>query len=211
VSADLDRLLDEPPERPRLIMAPDDWERLMGWALATDSETSGMGLLSADGADLRVARLFLLPQAGNEVETELDPAALAGLVGELVDDGIDPGGLRLWWHSHARETPFWSGLDEHTIESFGPVSMVSLVVDHRSRHLARLDRFEPRRAVHWVTLHVDRGGAIEEVRPTAVRRRSTAPGPTEAAPGLPGAPGDDVGRVVRRLGGQAGLRAGGGH
>lgn len=211
MSAELDRLLDDPPERPRLVMALADWERLMGWALATDSETSGMGLLEPDGADLRVARLFLLPQAGNEVETELDPAALAGLVGELVDGGIDPGELRLWWHSHARETPFWSGLDEHTIESFGPVSMVSLVVDHRSRHLARLDRFEPRRAVHWVTLHVDRGGTIEEVRPTTARGPSATPDLPRAAPGLPGVSGEDVGRLVRRLGGHVGLRAGGGH
>jgi hypothetical protein len=193
----LDRLLDDPPERPRLILLPADWDRLMGWARATDTEVSGMGLLAVDGADVRVERLYLLPQAGNEVETELDPAAVAGLVGELVEAGADPAGLRLWWHSHARETPFWSGLDEHTIESFGPVAMVSLVVDHRARHLARLDRFLPRRIVHWVTVHLDRDGSIDEVRPM---------------PTVPDAAArEDVGRSVRRLDGPAGLRVGGGH
>jgi hypothetical protein len=195
--SDLDRLLDDPPERPRLILRPADWEQIMGWARATDSEVSGMGLLAADGADLRVDRLYLLPQAGNEVETELDSAALAGLVGELVEEGADPGALRLWWHSHARETPFWSGLDEHTIESFGPVAMVSLVVDHRARHLARLDRFVPARVIHWVTVHLDRDGTIEELRPTP--------------PGTHAGARDDVARSLRRLGGPAGLRVGGGH
>lgn len=193
----LDHLLDDPPERPRLVMQAGDWDLVMGWALATDSETSGMGLLERDGVDLRVTRLFLLPQSGNEVETELDPAALATLVGELVEDGTDPGCLRLWWHSHARETPFWSGLDEHTIESFAPVPMVSLVVDHRARHLARLDRFEPHRVIHWVTVHLDRLGSIEEIRPRPAGAPTSARG--------------DVDRLVRPLDGHAGLRAGGGH
>jgi hypothetical protein len=192
----LERLLDDPPERPRLIVAPDDWNLLIGWALATDSETSGMGLLEADGADLRLTRLYLLPQSGNEVETELDPAALAGLVVELVRAAVDPAGLRLWWHSHARETPFWSGLDEHTIEGFAPVSMVSLVVDHRARHLARLDRFAPR-ATHWVTVHADADG-------TEPHRGNGAPGRGSAAL-------DDVRRAVRRLDGSTGLRVGGDH
>jgi len=196
VTSALERLLDDPPERPRLIVAPDDWNRLMGWALATDSETSGMGLLEADVSALRVTRLYLLPQSGNEVETELDPAALASLVVELVRDGVDPAGLRLWWHSHARETPFWSGLDEHTIEGFAPVAMVSLVVDHRARHLARLDRFGPR-VTHWVTVHADRDGA--------------GPQRGDGAPGLEAAALDDVRRAVRRLDGYAGLRAGGDH
>ena len=178
----------------------------MGWARATDAETSGMALLEADGADLRVGRLFLLPQAGNEVETELDPAALAALVGDLVDAGEDPAALRLWWHSHARETPFWSGLDEHTIESFAPVAMVSLVVDHRARRLARLDRFEPSRVVQWVTLHLDRDGVIEDLGPPTARGAAGGHGDVGAHADVGSH--DDVGRVVRRLDGPAGLRVG---
>jgi hypothetical protein len=160
----------EAPADTRLVLDRGVWQQLMAWATATDLEVSGMGLLEIDGHDLRLAKAFLLPQLANEVETQLDPAPLARLVVDLVEREVDPATLRVWWHSHARETPFWSGLDERTIDGFAPASMVSLVVDHRGRRLARLDAFAPRRTrlLEVVELNGPRGDR-DVVDPDAAR------------------------------------------
>ena len=138
----LDERLDDPVEQPRLTIDPGVWRQLVAWAIVTDSEDSGMALLDPAGHDdLLLSRVFLLPQVGNAVATQLDPVGMADLMGQLLDEGVDPSALRVWWHSHGREAPFWSGQDEQTIEGFAPSSMVSVVIDHRQRRLARLDRF----------------------------------------------------------------------
>lgn len=146
---DVERLLSSPDDRPRLALDVADWERLLGWTRATDREVSGLGQLEIRDGKLRVSRLYLPPQVSNAIETELQPRGLATLMLDLVSSGSDPLSLRLWWHSHAREMPFWSGLDERTIESFAPAAMVSMVIDHRGGRLTRLDTFAPRRT-HWV-------------------------------------------------------------
>jgi hypothetical protein len=161
------------PTDVRLVLGRSIWRQLMAWATATDLEVSGMGLLEIDGDDLRLLKVYLLPQVANEVETRLDPAPLAGLVVDLVQRDVDPASLRVWWHSHARETPFWSGLDEHTIAGFEPASMVSLVIDHRGRRLARLDTFAPRRTRLLEVVELERaddtGGEVA-IDPDAARK-----------------------------------------
>jgi hypothetical protein len=156
----LDERLDQPVEQPRLRIDPTVWRQMIAWAKVTDSEVSGMALLEPEGDDdLLLSRVFLLPQLGNAVATQLDPVGMAELMAQLLDEGIDPSGLRVWWHSHGREAPFWSGQDEKTIEGFAPSSMVSVVVDHRQRRLARLDRYRPR---HTTWLEVDGADPIED-------------------------------------------------
>jgi hypothetical protein len=112
-----------------------------------------MGLLEpwGESEDLRLSRIYLLPQLGNAVATQLDPVGMADLIERLLEEDIDPSALRVWWHSHGREAPFWSGQDEQTIEGFAPSAMVSVVIDHRQRRLARLDRYQPR-ATTWLTV-----------------------------------------------------------
>ena len=191
----LDQRLDEVDGPARLVLSPSVWRRLMDWARATDFEVSGMGILAVDGDDLRLTETFLLPQLANELETQLDPAGLAALVVDLVGRDRDPAALRVWWHSHARETPFWSGLDERTIQGFAPVTMVSLVVDHRGRRLARLDAFAPRR-----TKLLD----VAEVGPSGDATADAAPDPEAARV--------EVEQAVGALGGEpARLQIGRGH
>lgn len=152
MSVELQRLLDDPPDELSLHLDAGSWGNMMNWARATDSEVSGLGSLEVRAGELWVAELYLPPQRSNAIETELDPDGIARLLVSLVSDGLDPAALRLWWHSHAREKPFWSGLDERTISSFAPASMVSLVIDHQGQRLARVDTFSPRRT-HWVSIH----------------------------------------------------------
>jgi hypothetical protein len=148
----LDEMLDQPAEDARLVIDPAVWRQLITWAKVTDSEVSGMGLLEPEGErDYRLSRVFLLPQLGNAISTQLDPGGMADLMEQLIDEDQDPAGLRVWWHSHGREAPFWSGQDEHTIDGFAPAPMVSLVIDHRQRRLARLDRYQPRHTT-WLTI-----------------------------------------------------------
>lgn len=148
----IDEMLDHPVDQPRLVIEPAVWRQLMAWAKVTDSEVSGMGLLAPEGnSDYRLSRIFLLPQLGNAISTQLDPGGMADLMEQLINEDLDPAGLRVWWHSHGREAPFWSGQDEHTIDGFAPAPMVSLVVDHRQRRLARLDRYQPRHTT-WLTI-----------------------------------------------------------
>lgn len=148
----IDEMLDHPVDQPRLVIEPAVWRQLMAWAKVTDSEVSGMGLLAPEGnSDYRLSRIFLLPQLGNAISTQLDPGGMADLMEQLINEDLDPVGLRVWWHSHGREAPFWSGQDEHTIDGFAPAPMVSLVVDHRQRRLARLDRYQPRHTT-WLTI-----------------------------------------------------------
>jgi hypothetical protein len=148
----LDERLDNPAEQPRLLIDPAVWRQMVAWAKVTNSEVSGMALLESWGEDdFRLSRIFLLPQLGNAVATQLDPVGMADLMGQLLDEDVDPSGLRVWWHSHGREAPFWSGQDEQTIEGFAPVPMVSVVIDHRQRRLARLDRYQPRHTT-WLTV-----------------------------------------------------------
>jgi hypothetical protein len=168
----LDERLDDPVEQPRLVIEPAVWRQIMAWATVTNSEVSGMALLEPEAADdLRLTRVFLLPQLGNAVATQLDPVGMADLMGQLLDEGIDPSGLRVWWHSHGREAPFWSGQDEQTIEGFAPSSMVSLVVDHRQRRLARLDRYRPR---HTTWLAIEGADAIEDWAESELEAARTA-------------------------------------
>jgi hypothetical protein len=141
----LDEMLERPVEHPRLVIDAAVWRQLIAWATVTNLEVSGMGLLEPDGDDgFRLSRVFLLPQTSNAMATQLDPVGMADLMAQLLDEDLDPAALRVWWHSHGREAPFWSGQDEHTIDGFAPAPMVSLVIDHRQRRLARLDRYSPR-------------------------------------------------------------------
>jgi hypothetical protein len=185
----LDERLDNPAEQPRLEIDPAVWRQMVAWARVTVSEVSGMALLEPLGTDdLRVSRVFLLPQLGNAVATQLDPVGMADLMGQLLDEGIDPSGLRVWWHSHGREAPFWSGQDEQTIEGFAPVPMVSVVIDHQQRRLARLDRYRPRQTT-WLT--IDGAEPIEDWAAEEIEAARAA-----------------VRQAVGSLGGEARLRPG---
>jgi hypothetical protein len=168
MAASLDSRLTTGAEEPHLTFEDEAWRSIVAWATETDREVSGIGLVEPVGDDFRVKNVYLLRQIATDWETELDPGALAVLVGELVERGVDPAGIRLWWHSHGHEAPFWSGVDERTIVSFSPNAMISLVVDHRLRRLARLDRFAPR-GTAWVWVDVPDTSPDEAARAAARR------------------------------------------
>ncbi len=77
----------------------------------------------------------------------------------------------MWWHSHARESVFWSDDDVRTINNFGGEMLISVVGNKAGKFLARLDRFEPsRQTIGWLDFYPtgpppsESGPAADEAR-----------------------------------------------
>jgi hypothetical protein len=132
-------------DRPALCPTPEAWEKLSLYIQLAEGEVGGLGSVEQDGPDFLLTDCFLIEQRATDVDVELDPAATSRFLLECLERGVDPGALRLWWHSHAREAVFWSADDERTIDHFGGELLVSLVGNHAGKYLARVDRYEPRR------------------------------------------------------------------
>ena len=138
-------------ERIRLRATPQAWEQLALYILLAPGEVGGLASIAADGADFVITAVHLIDQRATDVDNELDPAAVSRFLIDVLQQGGDPGALRLWWHSHGREGVFWSADDTRTIDRFGGEWLISLIGNHAGKFLARLDRFEPQRqTVGWV-------------------------------------------------------------
>lgn len=168
---ELAKVADGAPQRParkrtvlpdrRMSFVPEVWRKLVLFTTQCPVEISGLGMIEPDGEDFRVTALHLVKQDVTDIQTRLDQEEVSLLVARLVDEGQDPSGLKLWWHSHAREEVFWSGEDEETITFFQNEWMLALETNHKMRTLARLDHYDPR-STTWVW--VDR--PAEPVVPT---------------------------------------------
>jgi hypothetical protein len=104
--------------RPRIVIDPVVYHKVMHWVNRTDIEVSGLGkvIFDEETNTLRVIDAIMLPQKNTAATTELDGAAVAKAMFLLRDT---PGHLRWWWHSHANMGVFWSGTDIDTIKQLG--------------------------------------------------------------------------------------------
>lgn len=141
----------ELPYEPHLSFSEKAWRKLALYTQRCSFEIGGLGYVRQDGADFVLDDVFIVQQDVNDIATRLDTGAVHELIIETIESGLDASGLKLWWHSHAREATFWSGEDEATIDRFRNEGMLSLVTNHRLRFLARLDRYDPR-ATTWIWL-----------------------------------------------------------
>jgi hypothetical protein len=153
------------PYEPHLSFTPSAWEKLLLYTQHCPFEIGGLGLIEEVGPDFVVTDILLVEQDVNDIATRLDGGSVSALIGELVESGRDPAGLKLWWHSHAHEAPFWSGVDEETIERFRNDFMISLISNHALRFLARQDHYAPRRTT-WIWL--DKPAETPSFRPDQV-------------------------------------------
>jgi hypothetical protein len=136
---------------PRMTFTPEAWRKMVLYGDLCPYEISGLGVVDEVGADYRMTDLLIVEQEVTPIETSLDGEAVANLIVRMVEDGRDPGALKIWWHSHAREAVFWSGEDERTISTFQNDYMISIVTNHAGKMLARVDRYAPRTTT-WVWL-----------------------------------------------------------
>jgi len=128
-----------------LRFTPVAWEKLWLYIRLAEGEVGGLGSVMPEDGGLLMSDCYLIDQQATDVDTMLDPEALSRFLVDYAAGGQDPGDLRLWWHSHAREQVFWSMDDEHTIDHFGGELLVALVGNFAGKFLARMDRFEPKR------------------------------------------------------------------
>ena len=122
-------------------------QRLDAYIQLCNQEISGLGTLRVVEGGFQVQEIALLEQVVTGASTDLDPAAVAGYMEAVMGRGDDPASIKLWWHSHAGMSTFWSGTDEATIRGFANGWMVSLVGNHHGEYMVRLDLYEP---IRWV-------------------------------------------------------------
>jgi hypothetical protein len=127
-----------------LRFTPQAWEMLWLYIKLAEGEVGGLGSVVPVDDGFLMTECFLIDQQATDVDTMLEPEALSRFLVDYATQDKDPGELRLWWHSHAREQVFWSMDDEHTIDNFGGELLVALVGNFAGKFLARMDRFEPK-------------------------------------------------------------------
>lgn len=138
-------------DRVALTLSPGAWEVLSLAIRLCPTEVSGLATAHAVDDGYEVDRAFLLKQVASDVDTRIDPDALADFLVDFVMRGDDPVDLCVWWHSHAREQVFWSSDDEQTIRALAVTPFISIVGNHAGRYLARRDTPGQRMAT-WLDL-----------------------------------------------------------
>ncbi len=117
-------------------------------------EVSGLAKVKREGDKFLIfgeAIIFEQNCRSDGMSTEFDPEAHGKWIHEMIQSGRqeEVGQARLWWHSHAYATVYFSGTDYRTINSFGNFYSewwLHLVVNKHREMLLRLDEYKPERS-----------------------------------------------------------------
>jgi len=125
----------------QVVLAKDAFEQLFGYAYATNREISCLGVVRRAGSAFVVERFHLVAQEGGSAHTEMDPAALGGLIETLLGEGKadEARAMKCWAHSHPGMGVFWSKTDDNTCRLLATDFLVSLVVSDDFAIRARID------------------------------------------------------------------------
>ena len=140
------------------------WLKMLCYARQSlPDEVTGIGLIEPlsdpDGRvrSFIVQDIFIAPQRVSPGYCEFEDDALHNIYSDLIEAGrsTDVPKLRFRWHSHGDGSVFFSTIDAKDIEDnkLNVDWMVSIVINARKDHIARLDTFEPFRMS--VPLEVD--------------------------------------------------------
>lgn len=120
------------------------YEKLFMYVRNITTEVSGLGLVKNVGNNIIIEDIFIVKQVCSTGNTKLDNEDLSKKLDEIIKSGGDPTAMRLWWHSHANMSVFWSSTDDACCDAYATNSyMVSLVVNHDRDLKCRLDFFHP--------------------------------------------------------------------
>jgi hypothetical protein len=128
---------------PYVFILPEARRKLDAYIQLCKLEISGLGTVTQYGNNFLIEDIFLFKQQASIGETNLDGAAIANFLIQLIEEGIDPNKVKLWWHSHANNHCFWSDIDDSTIDLFNNGWMISIVGNHMDTYLTRVDLYEP--------------------------------------------------------------------
>jgi len=158
-------LVNEAVNVPSIVVAiPADLRRRLDlYITQCKYEISGLGTVEAnENGDLEVTELYLLDQVVSSGDTELPCESVAKFMAEAPDKGIDLSKVRLWWHSHATMSVYWSPTDEAAINSFDASPwFVSIVGNHAGDYLARIDLFP----TELTPVRLGQPAALETIHP----------------------------------------------
>ena len=134
-----------------------------------DLEISGLGKISKYKDGFLVEKVKLLEQEVSGANTKMDAVGLGKLYHEIIQEEGSLAGWKLWWHSHADMSTFWSGKDIETIDDFDNETpnnnwWLSVVFNHKMDWKARLDVYAP---TH-ITINLDYL-KVEQIYSQAIR------------------------------------------
>lgn len=135
----------EPGRIPRVFIAGQAFERLKLYIQLCPSEVGGLGMVESRQGNLFVTSISLIRQRASDVDTELDPEAIADHLLRILREAGDLSAVRAWWHSHAEGEIFWSKTDEETIQRLRIDPLLSIIGNKRREFRCRLDLFSPNR------------------------------------------------------------------
>lgn len=119
--------------------------KLQLYITAAEGEVSGLGQVVREDNKLIVTDIFLLDQNCSASSTTITEEGLAKFMVECVQKDMDTSTIRLWWHSHADMSVFWSNTDQKTIKELAGDFpwMLSIVGNKAGEYLTRLDITDP--------------------------------------------------------------------
>ena len=130
------------------------WDKMWGMTLRCKDEVSGLGIVD-ENDPCKVVDFFIVEQSCTASTTEMDQDAVANLIADMRDKGVNPSRWRVWWHSHASMKTFFSGTDEDNVERYASEKALwSVVTNHEdAKRVAagksptemyiRIDLFDP--------------------------------------------------------------------
>lgn len=132
-------------DAPRLLFTPEAWMRLQMFLHRSELEISGFGRLRSLGNDFLCEQIIVLDQEVSAAEAVIDPIVVGKFITDQIEQGGDPSVWKLWWHSHAKMSAFWSTTDDTTMGQLAADSgwMFGLVGNQKGIVKIRMDLAHP--------------------------------------------------------------------
>ena len=133
---------------PDIYISPEAQVKLDFYIAIAPQEVSGIGTVDQLGKEaFLIDDIFLFKQESSAAETEFDSSSYAAGVIELMEKGIAPEKMRVWWHSHVNMSTTFSGTDHDTMSknpSFTDVPyFISIVGNKSGSYNVRFDMHDP--------------------------------------------------------------------
>ena len=120
------------------------YNKMMTYTKLTDEEIGGIGYVEkVDDNHFKITDIYLPKQIVSSARCVCDIDDQCRIMQELMDEGKNPGNLKMWWHSHNTMGTFWSGQDEHTGFISACDYFISIVVNHKMELRCKVDICDP--------------------------------------------------------------------
>lgn len=133
---------------PIVMIRPEALDKLDFFIEASDVEISGFGAVTQlNEEEFLIEDIYTFEQESSGGGTEIDGESLAAGIIELINEGVNPENMRLWWHSHVNMSAYFSITDTDTMEKTLTDApwMISIVGNKSKDYRVRFDLHRPLR------------------------------------------------------------------